>query len=214
MRGKPAVRFHRWRHSRPIGCDKLSRGNLSNTQTRISSLAFPCSRTARKLRLRLGLGLCLPGTFLSKHKKTKVGVSGVRQTFILCKQSANPARRYRLRRIPPRGLPGLPRGLGVHGNFLSQLRGSSRPVWRSRTVLCRGSGGARRHSRVAGGCRTLRAIGGIVSSHCGAPDRIGARGADPAPTKTTAAPTKTTTPTETGHAGFGAPAGSRGGQPG
>lgn len=193
----------------------MPRGNLPNTQTRTSSIAFPCSLTARKFRLRLGLCLCLPGTFLSKHKKTKVGVSGVRQTFILCKQSANHARRYLLRRIPPRGLPGLPPGLGANGNFLSQLRGSHRPIWRSRTVLCCGSGGARRHSRVAGGCRTRRAIGGIVSPHCGAPDRIGARGADPAPTKTTAAPTKTThPPTETGHAGFGTPAGSRRGQPG
>ena len=197
------------------GCDKSPRDNLPYSTPRTRPLTFACSLAARQFRLRLGLGLCLPGTFLSKHKKTKVDVSGVRQTFILCKPSANPARRCLLRRIPPRALPGPPPGLGANGSFLSQLRDSHRPIWRSKTLLCRGSGGARRHSRAAGGCRTLRAIGGTVSPHCGAPDRIGARGADPAPTQTTASPTKTTpSPAETGHAGCGSPAGSRRGQPG
>ena len=54
-----------------LGCDKLPRGNLPNTQTRTSSIAFPCSRMAWQFRLRLGPGLCLPETFLSKHKKQR-----------------------------------------------------------------------------------------------------------------------------------------------
>lgn len=38
----------------------------------------------------------------------KVDVSGVRQTFIICDESAIRTRRYRLRHTPTRGPPGIP----------------------------------------------------------------------------------------------------------
>lgn len=116
--------------------------------------SIPPVLTARQFRLRLGLCLFCQ-ELLSQSTRKKGRLSGVRQTFIICNQSASHTRRHRLQRIPTKGLPGAPPDFGVNGHFLSQLRGSRQPIWQSKTVLCRGGGGAYCHSRFIGSCRAL-----------------------------------------------------------